>query len=59
MEQKVSIFSFPKIEPSEAKLMIEDLTRLLKKYHIEPILVSGDIHTIPKKEFLNAIKEMK
>jgi len=59
MEQKVSIFSFPGIEPAEAKLMIEDLTKLLKKYHIEPILVTGDIHTIPKAELLKAIKEIK
>jgi len=59
MEQKVSIFSFPKLEVAEAKLMIEDLTKLLKKYHIEPIIMIGDWHTIPKEQLLKAIKEIE
>ena len=59
MEQKVTIFSFPKLEESEAKPMIEALTKLLKQYHIEPIIVIGDFNTIPKKEFLDAIKEIR
>ena len=59
MEQKVTIFSFPKLEEGEAKLMIEALTKLLKQYHIEPIIVIGDFNIIPKKEFLDAIKEIR
>ncbi len=59
MEKKVSIFSFPKLEQGEAKLMIEDLTKLLKRYHIEPIIMIGEWHTIPKAELLKAIKDLK
>jgi len=59
MEQKVSIFSFPKLEQAEAEPMIQALTKLLKKYHIEPIIVIGDFNTIPKEEFLKAIKGIK
>lgn len=59
MKTKITIFSFPELETSEAKVIIEELQIVLKKYNIEPFIITGDFHTIAKDELIRVIEGLK